>query len=93
MCEILVNKDLRLNETEALEGNCPNFPSIRGPSYYVTVGGVEPSGWTDQSEEMAMLLNKRDDNVTLQICQNLNHFTIFDQLCDGTNQEGVLLKD
>ena len=89
--ELAVNEDVRLSKDEAHKWNCLTHMPAVGPAYYIAVGGAEPSGWIDQSWEMANALSRRGDRVTFHICSGAHHFSLVDRLCDRHNLEGAKL--
>ena len=89
--EISVNDDVRLSEDEADRWDCLEQMPASGLSYYISVGGAEPSGWIDQSWIMAKALLRRGDDVTFHISGGAHHFSLVDWLCDGENPEGAKL--
>ena len=91
VCELSVNADVRLSLEEADRWDCLQQMPAAGPSYYVSVGGAEPSGWIDQSWIMAELLLRRGDDVNFHIVGGAHHFSLVDWLCDGDNPEGAKL--
>ena len=88
---ITVNQDIRLTQNEA-ERWCliTNLPSPR-TQYYIAVGGDEPSGWVDQSWQLASMLSKRGDRLKFRVVQSANHFSLVDRLCDPDNPDGLHL--
>jgi len=84
-----VNDDVRLSLEEAERWNCLRYLPAKGPSYYIAVGGAEPSGWIDQSWMMAAALRERGDPVWFHGCSKLNHFNLVDCLCDASHSDGA----
>ena len=89
--ELPVNDDVRLSVAEAERWDCLQNMPVSGPAYYISAGGAEPSGWIDQSWEMANALSRRGDKVTFHICSGAHHFSLVDRLCDRHNPEGAKL--
>ena len=91
VCELSVNADVRLSAEEADRWDCLKQMPVSGPSYYISAGGAEPSGWIDQSWIMAEALLRRGDNVHFHIASGAHHFSLVDYLCDSHNLEGAKL--
>jgi arylformamidase len=89
--ELPVNDDVRLSVAEAERWDCLQNMPASGPAYYISAGGAEPSGWIDQSWEMANALSRRGDKVTFHICSGAHHFSLVDRLSDRHNPEGAKL--
>ena len=89
--ELTVNDDVRISVNEADRWDCLKNMPARGPAYYITAGGAEPSGWIDQSWAMANALSQRGDNVKFHICSGAHHFNLVDRLCNRENPEGAML--
>lgn len=90
---ITVNQDIRLTQNEAKRWCViTNLPSPT-THYYIAVGGDEPSGWIDQSWQLASKLCKRRDPLKFRVVQSANHFSLVDRLCDPDNPDGLLLHD
>ncbi len=89
--ELAINDDVRLTEAEAKKWNClTNMPAV-GLSYYIAVGGCEPSGWIDQSWMMVDSLRERGDSAQFHVCSNLHHFSLVDCLSDSNTPDGTKL--
>ena len=88
---ISVNNEVKMSPEEALRwcviGNLPVF----GPDYYIAVGGEEPSGWIDQSWQLAEALSNRSDRLKFRVVQSANHFDLVDKLCDPDTPDGFQL--
>ena len=91
VCELSVNADVRLSAEEADRWDCLKQMPATGPSYYISAGGAEPSGWIDQSWIMAETLLRRGDDVRFHIAGGAHHFSLVDWLCDSQNPEGAKL--
>ena len=89
--ELTVNEDVKLSEDEADRWDCLKQMPASGLSYYISVGGTEPSGWIDQSWIMAKALLRRGDDVTFHILGGAHHFSLVDWLCDNHNLDGAKL--
>ena len=89
--KLKVNDDVCLTESEAKKWNCVTHMPAVGPSYYVAVGGGEPSGWIDQSWIMTQALSQRGDPVNFHVCGKLHHFNLVDCLSDSSNLDGEKL--
>ena len=87
--ELSVNEDVRLSADEADRWDCLKQMPASGPSYYISAGGAEPSGWIDQSWIMAEALLRRGDDVHFHIAGGAHHFSLVDWLCNGHNPEGA----
>ena len=90
---IAVNDDIRMTPQEA-ERWCviTNLPIV-GPKYYIAVGGDEPSGWIDQSWQLADALSKRGERLKFRIVQAANHFDLVDKLSNSDTPDGLQLHD
>ena len=91
VCKLSVNADVRLSVEEADRWDCLKQMPSRGPSYYISAGGAEPSGWIDQSWIMAEVLLHRGDDVNFHVAGGAHHFSLVDWLCDSHNPEGAKL--
>mgnify|MGYP006141640487 FL=1 len=90
---IAVNDDIRMTPQEA-ERWCviTNLPVV-GPQYYIVVGGDEPSGWIDQSWQLADALSKRGERLKFRVVQAANHFDLVDKLCNSDTPDGFQLHE
>ena len=91
VCKLSVNEDVRLSADEADRWDCLKQMPASGPSYYISAGGAEPSGWIDQSWIMAEALLRRGDDVHFHIAGGAHHFSLVDWLCNSHNLEGAKL--
>ena len=89
--ELSVNADVGLSADEADRWDCLKQMPASGPSYYISAGGAEPSGWIDQSWIMAQALLRRGDDVHFHIAGGAHHFSLVDWLCDSHHLEGAKL--
>ena len=89
--ELSVNADVGLSADEADRWDCLKQMPASGPSYYISAGGAEPSGWIDQSWIMAQALLRRGDDVHFHIAGGAHHFSLVDWLCDNHNLDGAKL--
>ena len=89
--ELSVNADVGLSADEADRWDCLKQMPASGPSYYISAGGAEPSGWIDQSWIMAEALLRRGDDVHFHIAGGAHHFSLVDWLCDNHNLDGAKL--
>ena len=88
---ISVNNDVKITLQEEQRWNCLKELPSKIPSYYFAVGGSEPTGWINQSVIMAMKLCKKNYSVELHVCQNANHFSVVDKMCDQKDEDGKLM--
>ena len=88
---IAVNDEIKMTPEEATRwcviGNLP----VSGPEYYIAVGAEEPSGWIDQSWQLAESLSNRGDCLKFRVVQSANHFDLVDRLCDPDTLDGFQL--
>ena len=89
--ELSVNADVGLSADEADRWDCLKQMPASGPSYYISAGGAEPSGWIDQSWIMAEALLRRGDDVHFHVAGGAHHFSLVDWLCNSHNPEGAKL--
>lgn len=91
VCGLDVNPDIRLSADEEDSRVGLQRMLASGPSYYISAGGAEPSGWIDQSWIMAEALLRRGDDVHFHIAGGAHHFSLVDWLCDSHNLDGAKL--
>ena len=88
---ITVNDDVQVTPEEAKRwcaiSNLPKF----GPDYYIAVGAEEPTGWIDQSWQLAEALSNRGDRLRFRVVQSANHFDLVDRLCNPDTLDGLQL--
>ncbi len=90
---ITVNGDIGMTQKEAKRWCViTNLPLV-GPQYYIAVGGDEPSGWIDQSWQLADALSKRGEHLKFRVVQAANHFDLVDKLCNSDTPDGLQLHE
>ena len=88
---ISVNNDVMMTPEESKRWCVIRNLPASGPDYYIAVGAEEPSGWIDQSWQLAEALSKRGDRLKFRVVQLANHFDLVDRLCDPDTLDGFQL--
>ena len=88
---ISVNDEVKMTPEEAKRWCVISNMPAAGPKYYIAVGAEEPSGWIDQSWQLAEALSNRGDRLKFRVVQSANHFNLVDKLLDPDTLEGSQL--
>lgn len=77
-----INRDIRLDETNAAIFNVLTMPPRAGLRILCVVGGDEPAGWIGES--MAYCAHARSSGIDcrLEILPDKNHFSMLEACCD-----------
>ena len=83
--EISVQEQVRMT-SEIAKQNSPflNPPRVKCP-LVVAVGGAEPKGWQQMSEDYFAFCKKNGLNVEYLVVPGANHYTMSEKLLDDTN--------
>lgn len=83
--KISVQEQVRMTQ-EVAKLNSPfeNPPKVKCP-LVVAVGGAEPKGWQQMSEDYFNYVNQQGMNVEYLIVPGANHYTMSEKLLDDTN--------
>jgi arylformamidase len=83
--EISVQEQVRMT-SEIAKQNSPflNPPRVKCP-LVVAVGGAEPQGWQQMSEDYFAFCKKNGLNVDYLVVPGANHYTMSEKLLDDTN--------
>src|SRR5688500_6544348 len=83
--EISVQEQVRMT-SEIAKQNSPflNPPRVKCP-LVIAVGGAEPKGWQQMSEDYFSFCKKNGLNVEYLVVPGANHYTMSEKLLDDTN--------
>jgi arylformamidase len=83
--KISVQEQVRMTP-EVAKQNSPfeNPPRVKCP-LVVAVGGAEPKGWQQMSEDYFNYVNQQGMNAEYLVVRGANHYTMSEKLLDATN--------